>query len=162
MDADRTLLLVEDDEDIRDIMGEALRSHGYEVLLAVNGRDGLVKLEASKNQPRVILLDLMMPDMDGRQFVAELRKVPRWKELPVVIVTGSGRRAQAHGDLDVVGWLFKPVELDDLLAVVSRFCTAPVVGSDPRGQRRAAAFLRRRVDEMPSLRAAVESGAHAE
>lgn len=80
-----TVLIIEDDPDTRDLLRRTLTSEGWKTFEAENGRDGLDCL--SKAQPSLILLDLMMPLMDGFQFLSELRRNPHWSGVPVLVIT---------------------------------------------------------------------------
>lgn len=81
------VLVIEDDVPTSEMMTKMLKREGYEVSRAGNGRIALEQL--SKSIPQLILLDLMMPEMDGFQFVAELRKHPEWYSVPVVVITAK-------------------------------------------------------------------------
>ena len=157
-----TVLIVEDDDSIREIVGEVLASRGYEVWQARNGREALDLLRRRPGSPpRLILLDLMMPDMDGRQFLAERRKEPAMVPIPVIVLTAAGR-TQVSPELDVAAWLSKPVELDRLLATVAQYCPAPHGRKILRGERvappdRIGPFLDRRRRELLTLREALAS-----
>lgn len=83
----RSALVVDDEADTRDILRRQLESDGWSVVSASNGRQALEMLSA--RPPALILLDLIMPEMDGFQFVEELRKRPEWREIPVVVVTSK-------------------------------------------------------------------------
>ncbi|HIG28006.1 MAG TPA: response regulator, partial [Verrucomicrobiales bacterium] len=82
-----SIMLVEDEPQIREMLAEILRKEEFQVFEARNGREALNTLKTQ--QPSLILLDLMMPEMDGIQFLEEFRKVDHWKEIPVIIVTGQ-------------------------------------------------------------------------
>ena len=81
------LLLVEDDEGVREMMRRDLTKEGWSVTEAANGKEALARVE--ENAPALILLDLMMPVMDGFEFVMELRKVPAWRAIPIIVVTAK-------------------------------------------------------------------------
>ena len=81
------VLVVEDDDDTRELMRELLLKAGWTVDLAVNGREGLARV--GQNRPALILLDLMMPEMDGFDFAVNLRKRSDWRDIPVVVVTAK-------------------------------------------------------------------------
>jgi ammonium transporter len=85
---DATIMIVEDAEDLREMMRRTLQKEGATVLLAENGRLALTLLEDDA-QPDLILLDLMMPEMDGFQFVEVLRQNPTWEDIPVVVITAK-------------------------------------------------------------------------
>jgi signal transduction histidine kinase/DNA-binding response OmpR family regulator len=81
------ILLVEDDEPTREVMRRTLEKEGWQVIVAENGRVALERLQATK--PELILLDLMMPEMDGFEFVARMREREDWRQIPVVVVTAK-------------------------------------------------------------------------
>src|SRR5262249_61527368 len=89
----KKVLLIEDDEDIRNAMRQVLELEGYVVVPAGNGREGLVAL-AQHGEPCVILLDLMMPVMNGWEFLAEREHQPQGANGAVRIVTAGGARAR--------------------------------------------------------------------
>ena len=81
------LLLVEDDADVRELLRRMLEQEGWSVMEADNGRVALERLESST--PELVVLDLMMPEMDGFEFLYEFRKNPRWREVPVIVATAK-------------------------------------------------------------------------
>ena len=114
----RDVLIVDDDPDIRDALGECLRYEGYGVHAAVDGRDALDRLEFGL-RPDVILLDLMMPVLNGFDVLQALKNRPDWKTIPVVVV--SANRGYEAEDLEgAVSILRKPVNVDRLIAVVEQ------------------------------------------
>jgi len=113
-------MVVEDDFDIRDTLAQILEAEGYSVSGAANGAEALEVLEKGAT-PALILLDLMMPVMNGWQFRAEQLKRPELADIPVVVISadaGVGKKAEAIGAADS---LKKPVPLETLLDVVSRY-----------------------------------------
>jgi CheY-like chemotaxis protein len=92
------VLVVEDDDSIREMMRRSLEMDGWVVMEAENGRIALKKMEEKK--PELILLDLMMPEMDGFEFVEALRKNPAWIGIPVVVVTAKDLTADDRLRLD--------------------------------------------------------------
>jgi two-component system response regulator MprA len=114
---------VDDDHDVRDVMTQFLRLEGYGVATAGNGREALEHLRCA-DAPCLILLDLMMPEMDGVRFRLEQKKDPRLSVIPVVVLSAlrnvRGTVAAAH--LDAVEYLEKPVDFDVLLGSVVRHC----------------------------------------
>jgi two-component system chemotaxis response regulator CheY len=114
----RTVLIVEDDEQVRDAIAEALMDEGYTVRIAGNGREALEALRATSQRPRLILLDLMMPVMDGWEFLRERERQPSLAEIPVCAVSA----AETLPD-DVEHQIRKPFRLEDLLEVVARYMT---------------------------------------
>ncbi len=117
------ILVVEDDASIRDTLRELLEDEGYRVLWAENGIEALRQLRTCT--PGVILLDLMMPVMDGWQLRKELQRDPALAHIPVVVVSAEHRLDRAVAALAVQGWLAKPFELQALLTTLRRFCPPP-------------------------------------
>src|SRR5271156_3605456 len=114
-----SVLLVEDDKDIRDAVSAVLEAEGYTVLTAGNGKEALAILD--RGQPCVVLLDLMMPVMSGWDFMDELRKIKRLEDIPVVVVSAYSER-MAEG---VQRILKKPLDVSKLLAAVAEYCCCP-------------------------------------
>ncbi len=101
------------------MLGRFLELEGYQVEVAANGRQALERLTAGM-QPCVILLDLMMPVMDGWQFRREQVRSPELAEIPVIVVSAAGRDRIA--EIDANAYLTKPVDLEQLLERVSHYC----------------------------------------
>jgi CheY-like chemotaxis protein len=116
------VLVVEDDRDVRESVIEVLADHGYGALGAGNGAEGLQLLRSAAPKPALVLLDLMMPVMDGRAFRAAQQGDPRLDAVPVVILSAHATADQAAVELGAAGFLQKPVSLEALLATVRRFC----------------------------------------
>lgn len=113
-----SILIVEDDDDIRNALTDLLQEEGYHTEAAVNGRDALEKLgEISK--PCLVLLDMMMPIMNGRQFLDEIMKDSQLAPIPVLIVSAIADKANTEGS---VGFLKKPIDIDVVLNVVAQYC----------------------------------------
>jgi CheY-like chemotaxis protein len=119
------VLIVEDDADIRGAIVDALGTCGIDSIEAANGRDALDRLRGPGARPRVILLDIMMPLMDGWQFRAAQRSDPALADIPVVVLTAVGDAEQHARDMDAAGALKKPVRLTDLLDTVERLLDRP-------------------------------------
>jgi CheY-like chemotaxis protein len=111
------ILVIDDDNDIREIISAVLAAEGHEVVGAVDGVAALDHLQRD-GRPSLILLDMMMPRLDGEGFIKAMRSDPNLADIPVVILTAHpGARAKAS-ELGAAGCLRKPVELTDLLAAV--------------------------------------------
>ena len=121
----RKILVIEDNDDIRDAVAESLEDAGYGVLLAANGAIAIGALRESDDLPCLILLDLMMPVMDGAQFLEEMRRDPRLSALRVVVITADGSSVTKAAALGTHGGLRKPVQLNELLSTVSKYCQHP-------------------------------------
>jgi len=115
----RTVLIVDDDESIREVMSMMLEIENFEIILAENGKDALTKLAEAPILPCLILLDLMMPVMNGWQFVEEKEKVDAFAAIPVVVVTAFRDKADSIKADDIV---LKPIEYEGLLKTVRKYC----------------------------------------
>jgi CheY-like chemotaxis protein len=112
------ILVVDDEETIRESLVSILDGHGYEAVGASDGRDALAKLRASPERWGMILLDLTMPNMDGRQFRREQRRDPALARIPVAILSAF-RDVEAHAaDLGAASYLTKPLSLPALLELL--------------------------------------------
>jgi CheY-like chemotaxis protein len=116
------VLVVDDDEDIREIIEIALQAHGYRVDTAADGVDCLRRLRDDPELPAIILLDMMMPNMNGWEVRDQLVADPVLSRVPLVFLTGNvDVRDELHG---AVGVLHKPVELSALLEVIGRVASS--------------------------------------
>jgi CheY-like chemotaxis protein len=114
--------VIDDDADIREILSDILSYEGYEVLLASDGETALERLRARPGRCNLIILDLMMPRMNGWEFLRRQLQDSELASIPVVLLTGAGNAATATDDLRVAGTIEKPVDLDALLAKVAYYC----------------------------------------
>lgn len=122
----KAILIVDDSNTVRSSMVYTLTNAGYKVIEATNGQDGLDKLsEAVMNNISItmILTDVNMPVLDGISFVKQLKKVEFYKYIPVLIVTteSEGERKMEGKKAGACGWLIKPFEPEQLIAVVKKF-----------------------------------------
>ncbi|MCP3137144.1 response regulator [Pyxidicoccus xibeiensis] len=113
----RSVLVVEDDEDIRAAIAEILEGEGYEVAIAANGSEALDELRHLR-KPALILLDLMMPVMNGHEFLAHIRETPKLKSVPVLVLTAVSTEAPPGAR----GLLRKPFIVEELLEAVEKLC----------------------------------------
>jgi CheY-like chemotaxis protein len=118
----RVVMIVEDDVDVRDSIVEVLADHDFQPLGARDGCDALNQLRSMEIKPSLILLDVMMPVMDGRQFRLLQKSDPSLSAIPVVVITAHGSAPEAARQMDAVAFLRKPVPLQTLLATVERYC----------------------------------------
>lgn len=117
----RSILVVEDDHDIRESICEALIIMGYNVRNASNGKEALEVLEEMQ-PPCMILLDLMMPVMDGWQFREKQRIHPKIGEVPVVVVSADNNVAEKGKKLGAADHMKKPVDFRMLKAIAETYC----------------------------------------
>jgi CheY-like chemotaxis protein len=113
------ILIVEDDDDIREALAQILELEGYAVREAVNGREALDV--SARELPCLILLDLMMPVMDGWQFRSEQMKDPVLSQIPVVVISADAGIHEKVASFGAASVLPKPISLDRLLRAVETF-----------------------------------------
>jgi len=115
------VLIVEDDEDLREMMAQLLSLEGFNSASAANGREALAYLHESE-RPQVILLDLMMPVMDGWEFRRQQQADPSIAPVPVIVLSALDQARTT--DLDANAFLKKPLDFDRLLSLVRSYCLA--------------------------------------
>jgi chemosensory pili system protein ChpA (sensor histidine kinase/response regulator) len=119
--ADRSVLVVEDDPELRTIYQEVLSDGGFEVIAARDGVDALEILDGEWT-PCVLVLDLRMPRMSGWELAARLRADDRWDHLPLIIVAAYYRIAEEAERLGAHAWLQKPIDIGRLVGIVEDAC----------------------------------------
>lgn len=119
-----TVLVIDDDPAVRELLARTLTRAGYTVEIAIDGKDGLEK--AASIRPDAITLDVMMQDMDGWTMLASLKKDPDLSEIPVVMLTVVDDRSRGFA-LGAAGYLTKPIDRKQLLNTIQRF--TPSVGT---------------------------------
>ncbi len=112
------ILVVDDDPMIRMTLQLLLEDEGYEVVLAVDGQDGLNRVE--EQRPDLIILDMMMPQMDGYTFAEQLREREREADVPVLVLTADGRAQQKAAQVGAAGGIEKPFDAGRLLTSIGR------------------------------------------
>jgi CheY-like chemotaxis protein len=112
------VLVVDDDPDILEALSEILEAEGFEIRRARNGKEALERLEPEP--PHLILLDLMMPVMDGWEFAQRMRQRPAVADVPIIVLSADRNVGSKAADIGAVGHLAKPFELNDLLDMVRR------------------------------------------
>jgi CheY-like chemotaxis protein len=116
-----SILVVDDDADIRDSLTDILGDEGYRVAGVRNGREALAYL-ATETRPSLILLDMMMPEMDGWKFRLEQQRSPELAAIPVVILSAHGNVREAALALGAADYLRKPLRIESLLEIAGRYC----------------------------------------
>ncbi len=118
----RAIMIVEDDCAIGEALRDVLVEEGYQVQLLPNGQEAVDCLRRNTQVPRLIIVDLLMPVMDGRHFCDELTRDPELAGIPVVVISGAARLGEQAGDLEVVECMTKPIDLRRLLHTIETHC----------------------------------------
>ncbi|HUS30185.1 MAG TPA: response regulator [Kofleriaceae bacterium] len=116
------VLVVDDDVELRETFVDVLAENGFEAIGAADGIDALLQLRDPEDRWALVLLDLMMPNMDGRTFRREQMSDAALASIPVVILSAATDVADVARGLDAVAAMTKPVRLVDLIAIVSKYC----------------------------------------
>lgn len=122
------VLVVDDDPDMLESIERVLTNSGYQVVVAGDGTQALATMSSRRPLPCLVLLDLMMPAMDGFEVRAQMLGTPSLAEVPVVALTGAGRLAEQRSGELRAQILRKPMTRLALLGVVSEFCGEPGSG----------------------------------
>jgi len=117
------VLIVEDDWDLRAMMEQTLHLEGFAPFVASNGKVALEILRSGA-PIKIILLDLMMPIMDGYQFRSELMRDPSLASIPVIVISADSSVAEKAARMGATAYLRKPIEVDALLHTLERCCVA--------------------------------------
>jgi len=117
----RKILIIEDDQSIREALSEYLEMEGFHTSSVSNGQEAIEYLISGKTLPNLILLDLMMPVKDGFQFRIEQLQIPAIQKIPVLLMSADGNAREKMGTLPVTAYLKKPLELDHLMDAIKRF-----------------------------------------
>lgn len=120
----KTVLVIDDEPVIRTLVGEVLLDEGYAVIFAADGHEGLQRLE--QERPDLVLMDVMMPGLDGREAYLAMRSRPELPSVPVVMMSAAVKPDRL--DPSIAGYLPKPFDLDELLALVARLLSTPADG----------------------------------
>jgi two-component system chemotaxis response regulator CheY len=116
------ILIVDDSESIRELVSLTLSSEGYQLTVAINGKDALDKLITSEDKVDLILSDLNMPIMDGISFLKHVRLDEKYKFIPFLMLTTEtleNKKTEAKQS-GATGWIIKPFVKDKLLAVIQK------------------------------------------
>ena len=123
MGATLSILIIEDEHDIRAVLTEILEDEGYAVASVPNGLEALMFLQ--EHRPQLILLDLGMPVMTGWEFREQQRRDPALADIPVIVMSAIPHLSQTAAALQAANCLDKPIELNALLGMVEQYCADP-------------------------------------
>lgn len=116
----KTILLIEDNTELRDNIGEMLEIAGYKVIFAINGKSGIAL--AKENKPDIIICDILMPDVDGFEVIRILKQNPITAGMPFIFLTSRAEKEIDEGNLEIAadGYIRKPFDTKDLFSTVER------------------------------------------
>jgi len=124
MGSRKRILIVDDEQDVLTYLSTLLQDHGYDTLLAKDGEEALRQVEF--NLPDLVTLDISMPEKSGIKFYREMKANDRWKQIPVIIVTGISEDfkkfiSTRHRVPPPEGYLTKPINQEEILGLVKKF-----------------------------------------
>ena len=116
----KKILAVDDSSSVRQMVNFTLKGAGYDVVDAVDGKDGLAK--AGKDKFDMIITDLNMPNVDGIQLITELRKLPGYSFVPILMLTTESQteKKDAGRKAGATGWIVKPFNAEQLTSVIRK------------------------------------------
>lgn len=117
----KTILIVDDSASMRQLVSFAMKEAGYEVIDAINGKDALSKLNGAKIE--AVVTDLNMPEMDGIEFIKQMRSMAGYRFTPIVMLTTESQesRKQEGRQAGASGWIVKPFNPEELTGIVKKF-----------------------------------------
>lgn len=117
----RTILTADDSPSMREMVGFTLKNAGYQVVEAVDGRDALSKMAAGAVQ--MLITDLNMPNMDGIELIRQVRALPQYKFIPIIMLTTESQddKKQAGKTAGASGWIVKPFRGEQLVTIARKF-----------------------------------------
>ncbi len=121
----KTILMVDDSASLRQVVSIALRGAGYNIIEACDGQDGLNKLKGG-DKVNLIISDVNMPNMDGISMVKEVKKMPNYKFIPIIMLTteSGADKKQAGQAAGAKAWMVKPFKPAEMLSAVSKLMPA--------------------------------------
>lgn len=119
------VLVVDDEPAVRHRLAEVIGGEGHAVITAADGAEALERLRYAQQLPCAILIDMMMPHMDGRQLAAAIRADPAWSKIPFALIGTNPAHEREAFALGARRWLGKPINLDRLLEAIEDLCGAP-------------------------------------
>lgn len=121
MSSSKTILIVEDNLDSRQIYGEILRDEDFNVIETEHGQEALKYLEThSDNLPNLIIMDLTFPHMTAQEFVAGLNSRNEWKGIPLLVISGQVDTKEISIELNAKGYLRKPFNMDPFVKAIKK------------------------------------------
>jgi len=154
MNKEKTILIIDDEEDLRETVEYQFKAKGFRVITACDGIEGLEQLETEK--PDLIILDMNMPRMNGLEFYAKMKGTDEKPKYPVLVLTARANMENLFHDLDVDGFMSKPFENDQLIkegeAIIAKNSTfMPVKGTAEQKRARQICIVENDPDMLQKL-----------
>ena len=122
----KTILVVDDEPDILLTVSQILEIFGYNVIEAKNGQECIEKLCEMRDNPNLVLLDIMMPEISGWDVAAKIKDNPDWKKIPIVFLTAKGDTMSiGMGNLTAMDYIVKPFDVKDLKQRLEKILKKP-------------------------------------
>ena len=118
----RTVLIVDDDDSLRQSLAECLIYEGFHVAVAANGQEALNYLQLNEHKPGLILLDLMMPVISGKEFRRNQLLNAELSKIPVILLSAGRPSVDLINEIAPQGVIKKPFDLDKLISIITKFC----------------------------------------
>jgi CheY-like chemotaxis protein len=119
----KTVMVIDDEPDLREMLNVLLKSNGYDVMSAANGKDALKILQKSEQKPDLVLVDMFMPEMSGREVCEKIRNDENLKDLKLAFLTVAAfgdYGKQMLKELDILDYILKPYDIDDLIRRINK------------------------------------------
>jgi CheY-like chemotaxis protein len=119
----KTIMVIDDEPDLREMLNILLKSNGYNVMSASNGKDALKILQESEQKPDLVLVDMFMPEMSGREVCEKIRNDKNLKDLKLAFLTVAAfgeYGKQMLKELDILDYILKPYDIDDLIRRINK------------------------------------------
>lgn len=119
----KTVMVIDDEPDLREMLGVLLKSSGYNIVSAANGKDALKILQKLDQKPDLVLVDMFMPEMSGREVCEKIRADENLKDLKLAFLTVAAfgdYGKQMLKELDVLDYILKPYDIDDLIRRINK------------------------------------------
>jgi len=119
----KTVMVIDDEPDLREMLNVLLKTNGYNVVSAANGKDALKTLQKLEQKPDLVLVDMFMPEMSGREVCEKIRADGNLKDLKLAFLTVAAfgdYGKQMLKELDVLDYILKPYDIDDLIRRINK------------------------------------------
>jgi two-component system alkaline phosphatase synthesis response regulator PhoP len=119
----KTVMIIDDEQDLKEMLSLLLESNGFKTVSASNGKDALKILKQLEQKPDLVIIDMFMPEMSGRQVCENIRKDEKLKDLKLAFLTVaafSGYGKQMLKELNVLDYILKPYDIDDLIRRINK------------------------------------------